>query len=612
MKNLSKILKYLVPYWYPAALNIVFNLLSTFFSLSSITMLIPFLGILFGTQPLVNQIQPLSFSFESFKDHFYFFVSEFIRNQGHKKTLIVVSLLIIVSGLFRNIFHYLAMYYLAPIRTGIVRDLRNALYKKVLYLPLSFYSEERKGDLMARITTDVQEIEMSIVSSIEMVFRDPITIIIYLIALFLISPHLTLFVIILLPISGYLIGRLGHSLRKASRRGQKKMGGLHSIIEETLGGLRVIKAFSAEKKVLKQFVDTNNLYTRFMTKTFRRRAAAYPLSEFLGIIVMVIIMFYGASLVLNHKGGLSPSEFIGYLALFYLVIEPGKSFSQAWYNIQRGMASADRVNSILSAEEKIVDKPDAKEIKSFNQNIEYQNVSFCYDIHPDFQVLKNVSFTLEKGKTIALVGQSGSGKTTIADLLPRFYDIREGNGDILIDGISLKDYKIEDIRSLIGYVNQEPILFNDNIFNNIAFGCKNVTTAGVENAAKVANAHDFIMAAKHGYQTNIGDRGVKLSGGQRQRLSIARAVLKNPPILILDEATSSLDTESERLVQDALSKLMQNRTTLVIAHRLSTIQHADEICVLHEGQIVERGTHNDLIVLDGYYKRLTEMQTFAE
>lgn len=606
MKNIGKILRYLIPYWRKGLSNISLNLLSALFALFSVTMAIPFLGILFQNEPAITSVEEFDFSVDSAREHFNYYVSQMIETRGPTFALIMLSILIIMMSFFKNLFHFLAMYYLAPIRNGVVRDIRNQIYDKVMVLPLAHFSETKKGDVIARMTGDVQEIETSIVSSLEMLFRDPFQIIIYLGALFYMSTNLTLFVIILLPISGFVIGRLGRTLRQTSLKGQKKMGVLLSMIEETLGGLRIIKAFNAENKMTERFRSTNSLYTKIMIRIQRRRSLAHPVSEFLGTTVMIIIMVYGASLVLAEVGDLNSQEFIGYLMLFYLIIAPSKSFSGAMYNVQKGLASVDRVQDVLEAENNITDKPGARPIKGFKSSIIYKNVSFSYEF---FDVLKDINLVIEKGKTVALVGQSGSGKSTMADLLPRFYDVRDG--EILIDGVSLKEYKIKDLRALMGNVNQDPILFNDTFYNNIAFGVDNATEEDVIKAARVANAHDFIVASKLGYYTRIGDRGSKLSGGQRQRLSIARAVLKNPPIMILDEATSALDTESERLVQDALAKLMKNRTSLVIAHRLSTIQFADEICVMHEGKIVERGKHGALLAMNGYYRKLHDMQLFS-
>ncbi len=606
MKDIGKILKYLVPYWREGLMNIFFNLLSAVFALFSVGIAIPFLGILFQNESAVTTVGEFEVSLDYLLQYFGYYITQMRDARGPIQTMIFLSLLIISMSFFKNLFHFLAMYYLAPIRNGVVRDIRTQIYDKVMVLPLAYFSETRKGDVIARMTGDVQEIETSIISSLEMLFRDPIQVVIYLATLFYMSTSLTLFVLVLLPIAGFVIGRLGRTLKQTSMKGQKKMGVLLSMIEETLGGLRIIKAFNAEKKMRDRFRNTNELYTKIMVRMQRRRALASPVSEFLGTAVMIIIMIYGASLVLADASSLNPEEFIGYLMVFYFIIAPSKSFSTAMYNIQKGLASVDRVQEVMEATNSITDKPGARRINDFQDSIEYKDVFFSYD---HFEVLKDINLVIEKGKSIALVGQSGSGKSTMADLLPRFYDVQRG--DIVLDGRSLREYKIKDVRALMGNVNQDPILFNDTFFNNIAFGVEGATEEDVISAARVANAHEFISASRHGYLTRIGDRGSKLSGGQRQRVSIARAVLKNPPIMILDEATSSLDTESERLVQDALFRLMKNRTSLVIAHRLSTIQFADEICVMHEGRIVERGKHGDLLALDGYYRKLHDMQFFT-
>lgn len=605
MKQFFAFFPYLKPYWRQGVLNILFNLLSVVFSIFSLLMLAPFLGILFGTQPMVDR--PAHFNIFEFKENLNFIFSELIRHFGKFNTLLIVSGAITLFSFLRNLFAYLANHFLTSLRAGIVRDIRNKLFRKILDLQLSYYSSERKGDLMSRMTNDVMEIETSIISSLEMVFRDPLTILIYLIFLFSISFELTLFVLVMIPVSGFIIGRIGRTLRKKSFKSQTKLGSLLTLIEETISGLRIIKAFNAEKTIYNRFSELNDDFTRLNVKINRRRALASPVGEFLGTVVIIIIMIYGASLILGHRSSLAPQLLITYLSTFYLIIEPSKRFSTAYYNIQKGLASSDRLDAILKAESKIKEKKNAIPKKTFEHAIEYVNVTFGYD-HTN--VLKDINLKIEKGKTVAIVGQSGSGKSTLVDLLPRFYDIE--HGEILIDGINIKDIRIADLRSMMGIVNQEPILFNDTIYNNIVFGREEYTMDEVIAAAKVANAHDFIMANRHQYQLIIGDRGGKLSGGQRQRLSIARAVLSNPPILILDEATSALDTESERLVQDALNKLMQNRTTIVIAHRLSTVVHADEIVVLHEGTIVERGRHDELLALNGHYKRLYDLQAFVE
>jgi subfamily B ATP-binding cassette protein MsbA len=502
-------------------------------------------------------------------------------------------------------FAYLGAFEAVYIRNGVVKDMREQIYSKILKLALPFFSEERKGDIISRITGDVTEVENSIMSSLDMFLKNPVIIFVLLISMLIMSPSMTLFIFLVLPIAGFIIGRVGKSLKKVSREGQDKMGMILTVVEETLGGLRIIKAFNAEQKMDARFNSELHDYRHIMNRLMRRRELAHPLSELLGTIVIIIVVWYGGSLILDKNSELSGPEFIIYLGIFYQIINPAKAFTTALYSIQKGLASMDRIDKILLADVTIPQAPDAKSVSTLKDSIEYRNVTFAYD---EKVVLNNVSLKIEKGKSIALVGQSGSGKTTFVDLLPRFYDVI--GGQILIDGIDLRELKLHDLRDLMGNVNQEAILFNDSIFNNIAFGVENTSMTEVIAAAKVANAHDFIIETEHGYETVIGDRGSKLSGGQRQRLSIARAILKNPPILILDEATSALDTESERLVQDALENLMKNRTSLVIAHRLSTVRNADLICVFHEGEIVERGTHDELIELDGRYKRLHSMQMF--
>ena len=499
---------------------------------------------------------------------------------------------------------YLAFYMMIPIRTGVVRDIRNQINRKITQLSLGFFSEERKGDILARVSGDVNEIEASIMSSLDMLFKNPILISIYLIGMILISWQLTLFVFILLPFAGYVMGQVGKKLKRRSLEGQQQWGALMSQIEETLGGLRIIKAFNAEKKIQDRFERANEQFRQTTTRVYRRQQMAHPMSEFLGTATIAVVLWYGGSLILSNNSSIDAATFIYYLVIFYSIINPAKDLSKAAYAIQKGLASMTRIDKILMAQSDINDPEQPKPVK-FTHAIEYRNVWFRY--RNDW-VLKGINLTIPKGKTVALVGQSGSGKSTLVDLLPRFYDVTEGS--IAIDDTDIRQVKLVDLRGLMGNVNQEAILFNDTFFNNIAFGVEGATREQVEEAAKIANAHDFIMASENGYDTNIGDRGGKLSGGQRQRISIARAILKNPPILILDEATSALDTESEHLVQEALENLMRNRTTIVIAHRLSTIKNADEICVMHEGEIVERGCHEDLLKLDGYYKRLCDMQSF--
>jgi len=602
------VIYYIRPYKNHAILNIVFNMLGSIFSLFSLALLIPFLGTLFGTQALVLTKPEFHLSKDALVDTINYYLSTIIKAGGENgpiRAVLFVSLFILIMILLKNLFLYFANFFMAPVRNGVVMDIRNRIYNKVLNLHIGYFSEEKKGDIISRMTTDVQEFEWSAMSSIEMVFRDPMMIIIYLIALFSISPTLTAIILVLLPISGIIIGRIGKSLRKSSNEFRARMGTLLSMMEETIGGLRVIKAFIGENKANDRFKTENKKYTVLANRIFRREYLASPLSEFLGVLTLLVVMYYGASQVFETNNSLKPEVFMTYIAIFSQIINPAKSVTTAYYRIQKGMAAIDRINHVLEAEEIIREKQEAKTIEKFSSKIEFKNVGFKYT---DIPVLQNININIEKGKTIALVGQSGSGKSTLVDLIPRFYDIQEG--EILIDGHNITDLKIKNLRSLMGNVNQESILFNDTIFNNIAFGVETATLEQVIEAAKVANAHDFIMEAADGYETNIGDRGSKLSGGQRQRISIARAVLKNPPILILDEATSALDTESERLVQDALMNLMKNRTSVVIAHRLSTIKHADEICVLHEGKIAERGNHEELLQLNGVYKKLHDLQMF--
>ncbi len=606
MKDFFRILKYVKPYFGYAGLNIFFNILNILFSLVSITMIIPFLGLLFGTQKKVYNPTELGFSTTAIKENFYALITNIIDDKGKVEALVFVCILILVMFFFRNLCRYLALYFLSPIRNGVVCDLRNDLNKKIISLPISFFTEKRKGDITARMTTDLVEIEWSIMSSLEMFFKDPLNIIIFLITLIIISPGLTLFVVILFPITGFLIALIGKSLKKSSDRGQSKMGDLLSIIDENLSGLRIIKAFDAEKIIHKKFEKESADYKNIMTKLLRKKDLSSPMSEFLSTIVMIVVMWFGGSLVLSGNSALSPEEFIGYIAIFSQLIPPAKSFTSAYYFIQKGSASASRIHEILDTENEIKDSTNAKGINKFQSEIKFESVSFSYE---NIEVLKEINFSIKKGETVALVGQSGSGKSTLADLIARFYDVKIGA--VKIDGEGIKNLKIEDVRKLMGIVNQESILFNDSIYNNILLGNPTSTKQEVEAAAKVANAHDFILQTENAYQTNIGDRGVKLSGGQKQRVSIARAILKNPPILILDEATSSLDTQSEKLVQDALNSLMQNRTSIVIAHRLSTIQHADKIIVLHEGEIVESGTHRELIANNKHYKKLYDLQDFS-
>lgn len=585
-------------------MSLLINALAAVFSVGSIAMLIPFLKILFG-ETFVQERPTFEFSFDFVRDFFNYELNRVMMEQGRVNAVVLVGIVIIVLSFFKNGLSYSSSYMLAPVRNGIVRDIRNALFHKILMLHMGFFSEEKKGDIMSKMSNDVNEIELSVIRSLDFFFSKPVIIIVYLSVLFSFSINLTLFVLVLLPLSGFIIGRIGKKLRETSTKIQASMGVLMSIMEESLGGLRIIKAFNGEEKVRSKFHKENNRFVKLNVRMWRRRSLASPLSEFLGTVVMILVMWYGVSLVFKDNSNITSEQFITYLAIFSQIINPAKAITTSYYSVLRGMAAADRIDNIMVADNKITEKPDAKAIQQFNHAIEYKNVYFRY---VDEDVLKNVNLYIEKGKTVALVGQSGSGKSTIADLLPRFYDVI--SGDILIDGHSIKDYKIKDLRNLIGNVNQDPILFNDTFLNNIAFGVDNPTEQAVIHAAKVANAHEFIINTPDGYHTNIGDRGNKLSGGQRQRISIARAVLKNPPIMILDEATSALDTESERLVQDALTNLMKNRTTLVIAHRLSTVQHADTICVVHDGEIAEKGKHHELLAMNGVYKKLHDLQMF--
>ncbi len=606
MKGLYVLLKrFIPPYKRYVAGNFIFNLLGAIFGAIQLSTLKPVLDVLFATPKVIEKPIAWSFSIKSVGDNLMYELSNVILEYGSAKALIYLGIFMLIMVFLKVGFTYLALYVMVPLRNGVVRDIRNQIYKKILELPIGFFSDERKGDIIARMTGDVQEIDNSIMSSLEMLLKDPLIIIISLSCMIYMSPELTLFVFLLLPVVGYLIGKVGKSLKKPSMRGQNKMGELLSTIEESLSGLRIIKAFNAEKKIKEHFSNQNTEYYHIMNSLMWRRYLAHPMSEFLGTAVIVIILWYGGNLVLNKNSNLSPAEFMVYIAFFYTIINPAKSFTTAIYAVQKGLASMERIDKVMLAENNIIDKENPLPVKIFTSQIEYKDVTFRYK---EDDVLKKVSLTIPIGKTVALVGQSGSGKSTFVDLLPRFYDVSKGQ--ILVDGIDIRDYRIADLRGLMGNVNQDPILFNDTFFNNISFGVENATLEQVENAAKVANAHDFIIATSDGYQSNIGDRGGKLSGGQRQRVSIARAVLKNPPILILDEATSALDTESEKLVQEALENLMKNRTSIVIAHRLSTIKNADLICVFHEGEIVERGSHDELIVLDGIYKKLHGMQNF--
>lgn len=605
MKQYFRILTYAKPYLGLVGINVLFSIVSIIFGIFSLALLKPFLDLLFEQQELVTSAPEFGFNKDAIIGNFNLFISNIIREEGKSQALVTVSVIIVISFFLKNITLYLSKFFLAPVRFGVIHDIRNKLYSKVLRLPVSYFSEKRKGDVISRMTTDVVEMEWTLMGSIEMLLRDPVSIIAFMIVLFSMSAKLTLFAIVLFPLSGALIGFLGKSLKRTSSKGQTKLGEILSTVEETLGGLRVIKAFNAEQTADKRFQQQNRSLWKTLVRLLRKRDLASPLSEFLGVTVMAFVMWYGGSMVLSGEDGLDAATFITFILLLSQLLAPIKSLSNGYSQIQKGAASAERILEIIDAEESIKDKVDAKPLNEFKTAIELKDVSFAYE---DKKVLKHINLSIPKGKTIALVGQSGSGKSTLADLVARFYDIEEGV--IALDGISIKDYKLHDYRKHMGIVSQQSILFNDTILNNIALGVENPNKEAIIEAAKIANAHDFILETENGYETNIGDGGGKLSGGQRQRISIARAIFKNPPILILDEATSALDTESEKLVQDALYKLMENRTTLVIAHRLSTIQHADEIIVMHEGEIVERGTHTKLVAKKGTYNKLYELQAF--
>lgn len=607
--------RFVPPYKKYLVLSIVFNVLSAVLNIFSFAALIPILQILFKTGDAGHVTELMAWDWNNVKEvasnNANYYVTQMIDSVGATTSLLFIGLFLAFMTFVKTGAYFLSSATIIPIRTGIVRDIRNMLYRKITSLPLGFFTEERKGDIIARITGDVNEIENSIMSSLDMLFKNPILIVAYFTTLLIISWQLTLFTIVFVPVMGWIMGMVGRKLKARSLKAQALWSDTMSQVEETLGGLRIIKAFCAEDKMNERFARVNDEHRDTVKRVSIRQSMAHPMSEFLGTVLIVIVLWFGGVLVLNNYT-LSGPTFIYYLVILYSIINPLKEFSKAGYNIPKGLASMERVNKILQSENPICEKRDPEHIAEFKHDIEFRNVSFAYNYNAEDPsktrwILRNVNLTIEKGKTVALVGQSGGGKSTLVDLIPRYYDVQEG--EVLIDGINVKDLGIYDLRQLIGNVNQEAILFNDSFRNNIAFGVDNATQEQIDEAARIANAYNFIMESEHGFDTCIGDRGGRLSGGQRQRVSIARAILKNPPILILDEATSALDTESERLVQEALERLMKTRTTVAIAHRLSTIHSADEICVIHEGRIVERGTHEELIALNGYYKKLNDMQT---
>jgi ATP-binding cassette, subfamily B, bacterial MsbA len=606
MSGFRKLTPWLKPYSFRLGVVVLINILSILFSLFSLTSLAPFLMLIFGKSTLVTEMPPLGFSAKAVNDVLNYYISQIIVSDGKQAALLMVTLLILSMFVLKNVFAYWAQWIMVPIRNGVVGDIRNAIYDKILILPLSFFGAQKKGDIISRSITDVQEIEVTILRSIQQIFREPLTVLLYVVALFSINYKLTLFVVLVIPIGGFIVGRISRKLRKQSNEAKDLQGSLLSMVQETVSGIRVIKAFNAIGFASTLFDKINHKYTRLMIRIYRRVDVSSPLSEVLGGVMIMTILLYGGNLVLSKSVDLSAEMFITYLIMFTQIINPAKTISVAFYNFKKGLSSFDRIDLILSADERIVEKPDAVAVKELKESIEFKEVGFSYDTEP---VLSNINLTIEKGKIIALCGHSGAGKSTLADLLPRFYDITSGS--LTIDGVEVKDLKIDDLRKLFGIVSQDTILFNDTIYNNITFGITNATEEQVMNAARVANALEFIEQLPEGMQTNIGDRGVKLSGGQRQRISIARAVLKNPDVLILDEATSALDSSSEIMVQQALEQMMQSRTSLVIAHRLSTIKKADMIVVMDNGRIVERGTHDYLVAQNGYYHRLIEMQSFA-
>ena len=606
----SMMRRFVSPYKKYVGYAIILNILSAITNVFSFTLLVPILDILFKTGANNKVYEYMEWGSAGIKEvavnNFYYYITEMISVQGAMVTLMVIGAAFMLMTLIKTSCYFASSAVMIPLRTGVVHDIRVMLYSKILSLPLAFFSQERKGDIIARMSGDVNEVEHSITSSLDLLMKNPILIMLYFTTLLVTSWELTLFTILVLPGMGWIMGRVGKKLKRKSLQAQERWSYVMSQLEESLSGLRIIKAFIAEDQMKRRFTKSSQGVRDAITKVSTRQAMAHPMSEFLGTVLIVFVLWFGGFLILNESSRIDAPTFIFYLVILYSIINPLKEFSKAGYNIPKGLASLERIDKIMSAENPIKEPANPVEITTLKDKIELKNVSFSYDTR---EVLHNVSLEIPKGKTIALVGQSGSGKSTLVDLIPRYHDVQQG--EVMIDGTNIKDFRVRDLRAIIGNVNQEAILFNDTFFNNIAFGCEGATMEQVVEAAKIANAHDFIMASENGYDTNIGDRGGRLSGGQRQRVSIARAILKNPPVLILDEATSALDTESERLVQEALERLMKTRTTIAIAHRLSTIRNADEICVLHEGQIVERGKHEELLAKDGYYKKLNDMQSLA-